>query len=160
MLDVERQALQALSDANGGILTPDAVVRSARPRNSPLHDRFTWDDKLAGAAHRLNEARQLIRMVTVEIKIDKVTVSTPYFVRDPTLAPSQGYRSLGALRSDDDLAREAVIAEFKRASGALARARAIAAALEIADEITGLEEQLGLLIGRATSAGASQRNLK
>lgn len=155
MLDIQRQAIIALSDRTG-VLTPDAIVAAARPKDSVLHSLFTWNNRAAADAHRLNEARQLIRAVTVEIRVEKVTVQAPYFVRDPTLAPSQGYRSLGRLRNDADLAREAVIAEMKRASGALARARAIAAALGMDDAINEVEAQIDFLIGRATSAGISR----
>lgn len=155
MLDMVRQALQALADRNDGLLTPDAVVAAARPRDSALHSYFTWDNRTAADAHRLNEARTLIRSVRVDIKVDRVIVATPFFIRDPTLSPAQGYRSLGRLQTDEDLARETVIAEMKRASGALARARAIAAALGMVDEIEAIEVQLGTLIGLAVSADAS-----
>lgn len=155
MLDLVKQALQALADRNDGLLTPDAVVAAARPRDSALHGFFTWDNRAAADAHRLNEARTLIRSVRVDIKVDRVIVATPYFVRDPTLAPAQGYRSLGRLQTDSELARETVIAEMKRASGSLARAKAIAVVLGMTEEIEMIEAQIGALIGRATSADAS-----
>lgn len=152
MLDTVRQALQALADANKGILTPENVVVAARPRDSVLHGHFTWSNATAADAHRLNEARTLIRSVRVDVKIDRVIVEAPYFVRDPSLAPSQGYRSLGRLQNDEDRAREVVVSEFKRASAALSRAKAIAAVLNMSSEIEVLEQQLGVLIGRASAA--------
>lgn len=151
MSDLVKQALQALADRNDGLLTPDAVVEAARPRDSVLHDFFTWDNKAAAEAHRLNEARKLIRSIRVEVKVDRVIVEAPYFVRDQTEAPSQGYRSLGRLQNDEERAREAVIGEFRRAIGALARAKAIAAILGLNAEIEAAEQQLGVLIGRAAS---------
>lgn len=154
MSDLVKQALQALADRNDGLLTPDAVVAAARPRDSALHSFFTWDNKVAADAHRLNEARTLIRSVRVDIKVDRVIVPTPYFIRDPTIGETQGYRSLGRLQTDDELARETAIAEMKRASGALARARAIAAVLGMTDEIEMIEAQIGALIGRAASPDA------
>lgn len=39
---------------------PADVVESARPKNSPLHSRFTWDDNEAAEKYRLWQARQLI----------------------------------------------------------------------------------------------------
>lgn len=129
-------AIVALSDVNGGTLTPELVVKSAENKNSPLHECFTWDNKAAGTAYRLIEARTLIRSVRVEISTEQFSVKAPMFVRDPSLpADEQGYASIGRLRSDEDMAREAVVAEFSRAGAALARAKAVAAALSLSDEI-------------------------
>lgn len=48
-----------------GELTPVLVVDAARPNDSPLHDRFEWDDHAAGEAYRLVQARALIRSVKI-----------------------------------------------------------------------------------------------
>lgn len=45
-----------------GDVTAERVLDSARPKNSPLHDEFTWDDSAAAEAYRLEEARRLIRL--------------------------------------------------------------------------------------------------
>jgi hypothetical protein len=49
-----------------GQLTPQAVVDEARPPDSELHNRFEWDDEVAGEKYRLVQARELIRSVTIE----------------------------------------------------------------------------------------------
>lgn len=59
-----RGQLQSVCDHNGR-LTPALVVDAARPEESPLHDRFEWNDKVAGEAYRLDQARRLIRSVRV-----------------------------------------------------------------------------------------------
>jgi len=59
-----RDQLQAVLDQNGR-LTPTLVVDAARPENHPLHNRFEWNDKIAGEAYRLEQARRLIRSVRV-----------------------------------------------------------------------------------------------
>lgn len=46
-----------------GELTPANVVDAAREDDHPLHDRFEWDDEVAGEKYRLSQARQLIRVV-------------------------------------------------------------------------------------------------
>jgi hypothetical protein len=49
-----------------GLLRPAAVVEYARANpQSVAHGLFEWDDAAAAAAHRLNQARGLIRSVTV-----------------------------------------------------------------------------------------------
>lgn len=54
--------LAAAADAAGRPLQAAEVVEAARPKNSPLHSHFEWDDSAAAAEHRLNQARQLIRL--------------------------------------------------------------------------------------------------
>ena len=63
-------------------------------------------------------------------------------MRDPTVGNAQGYSTLSRLRSDKDAARDAVVAEFVRASAALSRAKAIAAALDLENEIDELRDRI------------------
>ena len=58
--------LKKLAQDNGGLLQPEIVVEAARPKSSPLHSRFEWDDSVAGQQYRIWQARQLIR-VSVEV---------------------------------------------------------------------------------------------
>lgn len=130
------EALQALADANQGKLTPEQVLEVARDPRHPLHSHFEWDDAAAGEAFRLGQARRLIRSVKVEFRTERTTVQTVAYIRDPSAAEHfQGYVSLPRLRREPDLAREALVAEFARAAAALRRARNLAAALGIQDEI-------------------------
>lgn len=48
-----------------GDLRPAKVVKAARKKSSVLHPAFTWDNEKAGEAHRLWEARQLIRVMVI-----------------------------------------------------------------------------------------------
>ena len=48
-----------------GQLVPDLVVREAEPVDHPLHDRFEWDDAVAGPAYRRAQAHELIQSVRV-----------------------------------------------------------------------------------------------
>lgn len=59
-----RQALDAVRERHGA-LTPQAVVNDARPDDAPLHDRFEWDDRVAGERYRVEQARELIRSVRI-----------------------------------------------------------------------------------------------
>jgi len=52
-------------ESKHGSLKPAAVVASARPKRSPLHACFEWDDARAAEQHRLHQARILIAVVTV-----------------------------------------------------------------------------------------------
>jgi hypothetical protein len=44
-------------------LSPKLVLQEARKPGHPLHDRFEWDDGVAGEAYRLIQARELIMKV-------------------------------------------------------------------------------------------------
>jgi hypothetical protein len=59
-----RDSLQAIYDQRGE-LTPALVVDLARPEDHPLHDRFEWNDAIAGEVHRREQARRLIRSVKI-----------------------------------------------------------------------------------------------
>jgi hypothetical protein len=152
-------ALYALADRNGGRLTPDIVVAAARSNDSPLHAYFAsrdcWDTKKAADHWAVAVARDLIRSVKVEVTTTDFTVKAPAFVRDPSAGDAQGYASLSRLRSDTDLAREAVVAEFARVSAALARAQAVAAALNLTDEIGELRSRMSAFADRVESAGVA-----
>jgi hypothetical protein len=59
-----RETLEAIR-VEQGILTPAGVVAAAEPVDSPLHDRFEWDDAAAAYQYRVEQARELIRSVRV-----------------------------------------------------------------------------------------------
>lgn len=56
-----RDHLHAIRD-EAGALTPRIVLEVARDPEHPLHNRFEWDDSIAGQKYRLAQARELIRM--------------------------------------------------------------------------------------------------
>jgi hypothetical protein len=62
-----REQLHALYREHGE-LTPSLLVETARPKTNALHNQFEWDDKIAGAAHRLAQAREMIRRFEVVYK--------------------------------------------------------------------------------------------
>lgn len=59
-----REILTGIYD-NNAALTPPLVVNLARDENHPLHDRFEWDDTVAGEAYRRVQAAELIRSVKI-----------------------------------------------------------------------------------------------
>lgn len=62
-----RDQLHAVYEKHGK-LTPAVVVDAARPEDHPLHDRFEWDDAVAGEAWRREQAHELIRSVRVVVR--------------------------------------------------------------------------------------------
>lgn len=135
--DAVRNRLVELSAENGGVLTPEAVVKDAKKKDSPLHDQFEWDVKKAAYQYWLDQARTLIR--SVRVSVTEEWIQAPAWVRDPNAEnDSQGYVSLVTLRSDKDSARETIVQEFIRAAAAVRRARQVANFLnmeQMADEL-------------------------
>jgi len=139
--------LTRIEDSEGR-LTPDAVVKAAQSPKSPLHRFFEWDNTEAARKYRIEQARELIREVRIEMTVHEKTIQTVAYVRDPSAPPNrQGYRSVVKLADERTEAWTAVEAEFQRALGALRRARDIATALDFADEIDRLLTDLTNLSG-------------
>jgi hypothetical protein len=59
------EILGQLAQKNGGKLTPEQVLTAAKPKSSPLHQHFQWDDSEAAKQYRLMQAGQLIRRVRI-----------------------------------------------------------------------------------------------
>lgn len=134
-----RVRLAEIELANGGRLTPSAVVADAKAADSPLHAHFEWNVKKAAEAYWIEQARQLITSVRVVYKTDTTAVKAVYYVRDPSATlGEQGYVSTATLRTDADMAREALIAEFTRVADMLRRARELAVALDAAEDVEAL----------------------
>lgn len=117
-----RQELRRIHDANGGRLTPAAVVKAATPLKSPLHSRFEWDDTVAGHKFRLAQAADMIREQRVEYARDR---RGPKTVREYTSTYEAGMERGGYKATEDLLADELtaaiVLRNFERALADLKR---------------------------------------
>lgn len=58
------EELQNIEKKHGAI-KPELVVAEAKPKSSPLHEFFTWDDSEAAIQWRLDQARQVVRSVRI-----------------------------------------------------------------------------------------------
>jgi hypothetical protein len=133
---VIEERLHRLATLNAGRLTPDAVVADANTASGPYHDHFEWDDSIAGHKYRLDQARELIRSVKLEVSVVSRTIAAPSYVRDPRASgEEQGYVSTLHVRTEADLAREVVHDEMKRIVAAIERARSIADVLGLSTEV-------------------------
>jgi hypothetical protein len=69
MKDTEKSIIETelrkIAERDGKV-TPDAVVEAARPKTSPLHSHFQWNNDKAAHEYRLWQARQLIAVVVFE----------------------------------------------------------------------------------------------
>lgn len=111
---VEKE-LRALHSRDG-VLTCEAVLDAARPKNSPLHGYFTWEDSRAAERYRLIEAGRLIATVKIEYAPKKAAqvVYTPAFI--PTGTSSEGKRQYYPVEevTKNDFLREKALADARR----------------------------------------------
>lgn len=150
--DLIRKRLERLAALNGGRLTPDAVVQDAKSAKSPLHDQFEWDDSEAARQWRLQQARDLIRSVRIEIEVNERIVSTVCYVRDPRAASEeQGYVEVQKLRTEADLAREAMLRELASASALVMRVQGLAEVLGMVSEAQGVRDSLDRLAAKVAA---------
>lgn len=140
LTDAQIAHVKSLETARGGI-TPSAVVEDAKQKSSPLHSLFEWNKNKAAEAYWLTIAREVIGEVNMIVTTTEHTFKSPYYVRDPD-ANGQGYRSVAAIRSETDSAREALIYTLNVAAGHLRRAENLASALGMQAEIDHLLMQI------------------
>lgn len=88
-----RDQLQAIRERHGK-LTPAIVVDEARDAEHPLHDRFEWDNTIAGEAWRRAQAHELIRSVRVVYK------------KADERAPEKSVRAFHAVRLEEEYVYE------------------------------------------------------
>jgi hypothetical protein len=107
-----RDELQAIYDTYGR-LTPSIVLAQARTEDHPLHDRFEWDDAVAGEAWRLSQAHELIRSVRISYrKPGKSNESVRAFHAVPR---EDGWAYEPAEKvADDPFLRELVLRDMER----------------------------------------------
>ena len=65
--DLIKEALVSIAEANNGYLKPEDVVKAAQSPDSPMHDRFQWDDTEAARHYRNIQAGVLIRMIKITV---------------------------------------------------------------------------------------------
>ncbi len=65
LAQVAGERLEKIRVKHRGRLSAEAVVEDAQSERSPLHTVFEWNNKKAGEAYRLEQARHLIRSVIV-----------------------------------------------------------------------------------------------
>lgn len=94
--------LSRIAEKRGGILQPSHVVEAARPKSSPLHGQFEWDDSEAAHQFRLWQARQLIS-IAVEVLPKSNTPERIWVSLKSDRAGKGGYRPMMAVLSDKEL---------------------------------------------------------
>lgn len=110
-LDAEKagREMEAVRRENNGALTPDALLARARSANSATHSHFEWDDSKAAHQHRLDQAGDLIRAITIDVQTSNIEPPKP--IRAFISVERNGERSYTSTvhaLSDADLRRQVI----------------------------------------------------
>ena len=87
--------------SNNGRVTTHDLVEDARNPKSPLHDIFEWNDSEAASKYRLQQARQLLR--TIEVEIVSKDKKPKWVNAHISFKEEEGYVSTIDVMSDKDL---------------------------------------------------------
>ncbi len=103
-MDEVRKILEGLMQQ--GLLQPASIVEAAKSQDSPLHSYFQWDDTEAAKLWRLQQARQLIRSMTIQL-IHAPAINVRAFVSLPTDRDAgSGYRHISEVMSNDFMRKQ------------------------------------------------------
>ena len=75
----QAQALGLVLESIGFSASPLQIVAAARPKSSPIHKLFEWDDTIAAERFRLSQARNHVNHLEVVIIQEKGERSTKAF---------------------------------------------------------------------------------
>lgn len=103
--NVIARELRRIAKRCGGVLKPEIVVEEARPKSSPIHNRFEWDDSAAAQHYRIWQARMLIRVCVQKLPGIKTPVDV-FVSLSSDRAKGDGYRIMTDVLSDEDMKAE------------------------------------------------------
>lgn len=98
--DLYRVELEAIAKRRKGTLLPEDVVETARDPESVLHERFEWNDQIAGHKYRLEQARALIRIYVTNVDAPEGPVQVRELVN---IRGQRGYLPIDKVMSNEDL---------------------------------------------------------
>lgn len=135
-------AIERLTKRHNGVLEPGHIVDAARDEASPMHPHFQWDDAAAAELYREDQARELVRSLTVDISRSNLE-SRPIraFVNVET-GGERGYVSTATAMSSEDLRRQVLQRAFAELEAWRARHAELS---ELARIFSVIDETRGLL---------------
>ena len=108
-----------------GYITPEMVVDDARRASSPLHRYFTWSDEEAAAKWRIEQAKYLIRHITITVTRKDAPLVRHFFSVTPAqgsgIAATKVYVTSDAVMTSKDKRHEVVEYALKELEGWMAR---------------------------------------
>jgi hypothetical protein len=111
-MEIERQVLTEIAVKKGGVLMVDDVLEEAKDEESPLHKHFEWNDSVAAAAHRREQARALIQRCRITL-VGSEPIQIRAFVSLPNDRETGGGYRLATTVMDDANLREELLHDIR-----------------------------------------------
>jgi EAL domain-containing protein (putative c-di-GMP-specific phosphodiesterase class I) len=106
------EALARIEKSHNGLLEPEMVVDAARDEASPLHPHFEWDDAAAAEEFRKDQARELVRALTVDISRSNLEQKTVRAFVNVETGGERGYLSTFTAMSSEQLRKQVLERAF------------------------------------------------
>lgn len=108
----DAQHLGQIMEEFGDRITPKDVVAKAKPKSSPIHHLFEWDDTAAAHRFRLFQARNHINRLEVVILVDNKERATKAYhsvvIQEDDERPERVYASMVEIQKSPNLAEQAI----------------------------------------------------
>jgi hypothetical protein len=95
-------ALERVRERVGDTCTAKDVVEEARPKQSPIHSMFEWDDKVAGERWREEQARGYLRALIVVMPTNEGDRPVPAVI---STGRGEGYTASDVVLTSDTMRR-------------------------------------------------------
>lgn len=136
------EELERIKKAGNGLLEPANVVEAARNEASPIHDHFEWDDAVAAESFRQDQARELVRCLTIDISRSNVEPKTVRAFVNVEIGEQRGYVASVTAMSSEELRKQVLARAFAELEAWRARHAELT---ELARIFSAMEETRGLL---------------
>lgn len=145
-LDAEKvgQAIERLTKRHNGVLEPGHIVDAARDEASPMHAHFQWDDAAAAELYREDQARELVRSLTVDISRSNLEKRPIRAFVNVEIGSERGYVQTATAMSSEDLRRQVLQKAFAELEAWRARHAELS---ELARIFSAIDETRPLLQG-------------
>lgn len=134
--------LERIKRTQNGLLEPENIVDAARDANNVLHPHFEWDDSVAAEAFRADQARDLVRSLTVDISRSNLEEKHVRAFVNVVTGDQQGYVSTFTALSSEDLRKQVLQRAFAELEAWRARHAELS---ELARIFAAMDETQGLL---------------
>lgn len=106
------EALERLQKGKNGLLEAEDIVSAARDEASVLHPHFEWDDGVAAEAYRADQARELVRSLTIDISKSNLEERPVRAFVNVETGTERGYVSTYTALSSEDLRKQVLARAF------------------------------------------------
>jgi hypothetical protein len=107
------ERIEQIRTVNAGVVTPELLVDDARGEESPLHPCFEWNDATAAEKYRLDQARLVLRSITVSITDDRRVPVRAFVAIERDAEEGRVYTSIRDAMQDEAM-REQVLGNAVR----------------------------------------------